>query len=105
AGLASNRRYAWHSFGALGAVELTAPTRAVKVVQALERVGLEGDALQYFKLHSTIDLAHWRGWRDEALIPLLREQPHLAQHIAEGALMRLEAGRRSFARYKRELGI
>src|SRR5690606_14479646 len=28
AGLASNRRYAWHSFGALGAVELTAPTRA-----------------------------------------------------------------------------
>src|SRR5690606_5116143 len=103
AGLASNRRYAWHSFGALGAVELTAPTRAVKVVQALERVGLTGDALQYFKLHATIDVAHWRGWKEEALIPVVTAQPELVPHIAEGALMRLEAGKRTFDRYRREL--
>ena len=91
AGLAYNRRYAWHSLGALGAVELTAPTRAVRVVEALERVGLEGDAVYYFKLHGTIDVVHWRGWRDNALIPVLEEQPELAQFIAEGALMRLAA--------------
>lgn len=103
AGLASNRRYAWHSFGALGAVELTAPTRAVKVVEALERVGLTGDALQYFKLHATIDVAHWRGWQEEALIPVVTAQPELVPHIAEGALMRLEAGKRTFDRYRREL--
>lgn len=103
AGLASNRRYAWHSFGALGAVELTAPTRAVKVVEALERVGLTGDALQYFKLHATIDVAHWRGWKEEALIPVVTAQPELVPHIAEGALMRLEAGKRTFDRYRREL--
>jgi len=103
AGLAYNRRYAWHSLGALGAVELTAPTRAVKVVQALERVGLDGEAVHYFKLHSTIDLVHWQGWRDEALVPVLAEQPELAPMIAEGALMRLVAGARTFERYRREL--
>ncbi len=105
AGLAAHRRYAWHSLGALGAVELTAPTRGVRVVEALERVGLHGEALRYFQLHSTIDVVHWNGWRDHALIPLIREQPELTVHIAEGALMRLEAGARSFARYKREFGI
>jgi pyrroloquinoline quinone (PQQ) biosynthesis protein C len=105
AGIAYNRRYAWHSLGALGAVELTAPTRAVKVVQALERVGLEGDAVHYFKLHSTIDVVHWQGWRDEALIPVLTEQPEVAPFIAEGALMRLAAGARTFERYRREFGL
>jgi hypothetical protein len=103
AGLAYNRRYAWHSLGALGAVELTAPTRAVKVVQALERVGLDGEAVHYFKLHSTIDVVHWQGWRDEALVPVLAEQPELAPMIAEGALMRLVAGARAFERYRSSL--
>ncbi|HEX5660412.1 MAG TPA: iron-containing redox enzyme family protein [Polyangiales bacterium] len=105
AGLAYNRRYAWHSLGALGAVELTAPTRAVRVVEALERVGVAGEALHYFKLHSTIDVTHWNGWRDHALIPVISAQPELTVHIAEGALMRLEAGARSYTRYKRELGL
>jgi hypothetical protein len=105
AGLACNRRYAWHSLGALGAVELTAPTRAVRVVEALGRVGVSGEALYYFKLHSTIDVAHWSGWRDEALIPVITRRPELTVHIAEGALMRLAAGARSFARYRREFGL
>jgi hypothetical protein len=105
AGLAANRRYAWHSLGALGAVELTAPSRAVKVVQALERVGMEGEAVHYFKLHSTIDVVHWNGWRDEALRPVLEEQPEVARFLAEGALMRLAAGARSYERYRRELGL
>jgi hypothetical protein len=105
AGLAVNRRYAWHSLGALGVVELTAPTRAVKVVEALERVGLEGEAVFYFKLHSTIDVVHWNGWRDEALIPVIAARPDLMAHLAEGALMRLAAGARTFERYRREFGL
>ncbi|HEY6877990.1 MAG TPA: iron-containing redox enzyme family protein [Polyangiales bacterium] len=105
AGLAANRRYAWHSLGALGAVELTAPTRALRVVEALTRVGVRGEALHYFKLHATIDVTHWNGWRDEALVPVISEQPALSVHIAEGALMRLRAGARAFARYRSEFGL
>ena len=105
AGLAYNRRYAFHSLGALGAVELTAPTRAVKLVQALERVGVSGEAAHYFRLHSTIDVVHWNGWRDEVLVPVLAQQPQVARSLAEGALMRLAAGARSFERYRRELWL
>jgi hypothetical protein len=105
AGLAYNRRFAFHSIGALGAVELTAPTRAVKVVQALDRLGVEHEASRYFRLHATIDLTHARDWRDEVLIPLVDERPERARWIAEGALMRLRAGARSYERYRRELGL
>jgi hypothetical protein len=102
AGLAYNRRFAYHSIGALGAVELTAPSRAVKVVAALDRLGVARDASHYFRLHSTVDVVHARDWRDEVLIPLLSERPELAPWLAEGALMRLRAGLRTFERYRRE---
>ncbi len=105
AGLAFNRRYAYHSIGALGAVELTAPTRAVKVCEALDRLGVSRKASYYFKLHATVDIVHARGWRDEVLIPILAQQPEVAIHIAEGALMRLNAGARTFDCYRRELGL
>ena len=36
---------------------------------------------------------------------LLAERPELAPHLAEGALMRLEAGARTFARYREHLGL
>ena len=105
AGLAYNRRYAFHALGALGAVELTAPTRAVKLVAGLERVGVTGEAVHYFRLHATIDVVHWNGWRDEVLAPVLAQHPHVARSIAEGALMRLAAGARSFDRYRREFSL
>ena len=38
--MASARRYAWHSVGALGAIELTAPGRSACTAQALKRIGL-----------------------------------------------------------------
>jgi len=37
------------------------------------------------------------------LLPLVRELGPLARWIAEGALMRLNAGARSFVRYRAEL--
>jgi hypothetical protein len=104
-GLAYNRRYAFHAVGALGVIELTAPTRAVKVVEALDRLGIEKSASHYFRLHATVDLSHARTWRDEVLIPLVEARPDVAVHIAEGALMRLTAGQRCFERYRRELCV
>ncbi|HEY5957297.1 MAG TPA: iron-containing redox enzyme family protein [Polyangiaceae bacterium] len=104
-GLAMNRRYAYHSIGALGGVELTAPSRAVRVVEALDRLGVKKSASYYFRLHSTVDIGHWRGWRDNVAIPIVRANPDAAVAIAEGALMRLNAGARTFARYRAQLAI
>lgn len=104
-GLAHNRAYAFHAVGALGAVELTAPTRAARVAAALSRVGVSKQATYYFRLHATIDVCHFSTWKSEVLLPLVAERPEVAPLIAEGALMRLEAGRRTFERYRRELGL
>jgi hypothetical protein len=104
-GLAYNRRYAFHSLGALGVIELTAPSRAVKLVRALERLGVDDVAARYFRLHAVVDIRHAQTWRDEVLVPLLEARPELAQSLAEGALLRLAAGARTFARYRRELGL
>lgn len=103
--LASNRRYAYHSLGALGAVELTAPGRSEMVNQALKRLRLPGRDRQYFALHATLDVEHSLAWNREILVPLVREDPRRATAIAEGALMRLRAGELCFERYRRELGL
>jgi hypothetical protein len=104
-GLAANRRYAYHSLGALGAIELTAPSRATYVDEALERLGINSKTRQYYALHATVDVRHSAAWNAEILGPLVRADPRLAQPIAEGALMRLEAGLRCFERYRREFGL
>ncbi|KQW66989.1 hypothetical protein ASE17_19790 [Phenylobacterium sp. Root77] len=99
---ASNRRYAYHSIGALGAVELTAPWRADLVAKGLKRLGV-GKTRKYFALHATLDIAHSEAWNAEVLRPLVRENPDCATFIAEGALMRLDAGRRCFEAYRAAL--
>ena len=104
-GLAANRRYAYHSIGALGVVELTAPGRATCVDQALKRLGVAAKPRQYYALHATLDIRHSEAWNREVLEPLVRENPRVARPIAEGALMRLHAGARCFKRYRQELGV
>ncbi|MDQ3036156.1 MAG: iron-containing redox enzyme family protein [Myxococcota bacterium] len=104
-GLAYNRRWAYCSIGALGAVELTAPGRCVEVDRGMKRLGVTGAARRYYTLHSVIDRRHSAQWNREVLHPLVARDPSLAQWIAEGALMRLEAGRRTFERYRRELAL
>jgi hypothetical protein len=99
---ATNRRYAYHSIGALGAVELTAPWRADLVAQGLKRLGV-GKERKYFALHATLDVAHSEAWNAEVLTPLVRDRPECAKYIAEGALMRLDAGRRCFEAYRERL--
>lgn len=97
--LAANRRYAYHSVGALGVIELTAPGRAACVNAGLKRLGITGEARRYFALHATLDVKHSEAWNREVLFPLVAERPAVATAIAEGALMRLEAGARCFKRY------
>jgi hypothetical protein len=104
-GTAYNRRYAFHGIGALGAVELTAPGRCELVEAGLSRLGLSGAARRYYALHAVIDRKHAERWNREVLRSLVAADPSRARWLAEGALMRLEAGRRTFERYRRELGI
>lgn len=103
--LAINRRYTYHSLGALGVVELTAPDRAALVNEGLRRLGVPGQVRKYFALHATLDVKHSEAWNSEVIRPLVAADPEVAVAIAEGALMRLEAGARCFARYRRELRL
>lgn len=103
--LASTRDYAYHSVGALGVVELTAPGRAHQINLGLKRVRFSPEARRYYALHATLDIKHSEAWDREVLHPLVSADPRLARPIAEGALMRLEAGARCFQRYRRHFGI
>jgi hypothetical protein len=101
--LATNRRYAYQSIGALGVIELTAPGRAACVNRGLKRLGFGGQARRYFALHATLDIKHSEAWNREVLRPLVAETPEVATALAEGALLRLTAGARCFERYRQEL--
>jgi hypothetical protein len=104
-GLASNRRYAYQSVGALGAIELTAPGRAACVAQGLRRLGVDGKSRLYFELHATLDIRHSEAWNRDVIHSLVANDPGTARPIAEGALLRLQAGRRCFIRYRKELKL
>jgi hypothetical protein len=101
--MATTRRYAWHSVGALGAIELTAPGRSAATAAGLRRLGFSERERRYFSLHAVLDVKHSEDWNREALRPLVAEDPRRATAIAEGALIRLKAGARCFERYRREL--
>ena len=102
-GLATQRRYAWHSVGALGVIELTAPGRSAATAAGLRRIGLSDRERRYFDLHAVLDVKHSADWNREALRPAIAEDPARATALAEGALMRLACGARCFARYRAEL--
>lgn len=101
--MASSRRLAWHSVGALGVVELTAPGRSAMVAQGLRRIGLSDRERRYFDLHAVLDVKHSEDWNREALLPAVVEDPRRATAIAEGALIRLRCGERCFERYRARL--
>ncbi len=101
--LATARHYAYQSLGALGAVELTAPSRAQLVTVGLKRLGISGAAHDYYAFSAAQDARHSAAWNREVLGPLVTSDPSLAPVIAEGALLRLHAGARCFERYRRQL--
>lgn len=102
---ATCRRYAWHSVGALGAIELTAPARSALTAEAMRRLGRPAEERGYFDLHAVLDVKHAEAWLAEAIHPLVAQDPARARAMAEGALMRLACGARSYARYRRHFGI
>lgn len=101
--LSTTRRYAWHAIGALGVVELTAPTRVAKVAAGLKRLGMPPVVRKYFELHAVLDVKHAEDWIEQVLRPLVRQDPGRARPLAEGALIRLECGRRCFDAYRDHL--
>ncbi len=103
--MASARRYAWHSVGALGAIELTAPARSACTAEALKRIGLSGKERRYFTLHAVLDVKHSEDWNREAIRPAVAEDPRRATAMAEGALIRLKCGARCFERYRAHFGL
>ena len=103
--MATSRRYAWHSVGALGAIELTAPGRSAATAAGLRRVGLNGKDRRYFALHAVLDVKHSADWNREAIRPAVEEDPRRAAAMAEGALIRLKCGERCFARYRAHFGL
>jgi len=103
AALATTRAYAYHALGTLGAIELTAPGRAVKVSEALRRLKVSAKARHYFDLHAVLDVKHSEAWNREVFASLVAERPETAPYIAEGALMRLQCGADCFDAYRRHL--
>lgn len=100
---ATTRRYAWHSIGALGVIELTAPGRSAATAAGLRRLGLSDRERRYFDLHAVLDVKHSEDWNREVLRPLIAAEPRAVTYVAEGALMRLECGASCFRRYRAEM--
>jgi len=103
--MATQRCYAWHSVGALGVIELTAPDRSAHTAKALRRLGLSNSQRRYFDLHAVLDIKHSADWNEEAIKPLVAEDPRRATAMAEGALIRLRCGARCFDRYRAHFGL
>lgn len=103
--LATSRRYAWQSVGALGVIEMTAPGRVAQVNAGMMRLGLPVEARKYFQLHAGLDVKHSASWNDEVIRPLAARDPRIATAMAEGALMRLSAGEACFRRYRSHLAV
>jgi hypothetical protein len=101
--MAANRRYAWHSVGALGVIELTAPGRSAMVAEGLKRLGFSGKERRYFSVHAVLDIKHSIEWNKEAICPAVEEDPARATAMAEGALIRLKCGARCFEAYRAAL--
>ena len=100
---ATQRRYAYHSVGALGVVELTAPGRVAAIAAGLKRLGVAPEQRKYFNLHAHLDVEHSDAWIAEAIAPLIAESPECARFIAEGAVMRLLCGEQCFEVYRAHL--
>lgn len=99
--MARSRRYCFHSVGALGVIEMTAPTRAGYVDAGLKRLRIPTKKRLYFTLHAVLDIKHSECWNREVLQSLVAEDPRRAVALGEGAVIRLWHGARCFETYRR----
>lgn len=102
---AHNRRFAYQSLGALGAVMVVTPAHEAMVGSGLRRLGLSKARRLSFALHRALYRHHAPSFLAEVLWPIVAEEPTAAFAVAEGALVRLAAGARAFVRYRQELGV
>ena len=58
--------------GALGVIEMTAPTRAGYVDRGLRRLAISGKERHYFALHAVLDVKHSETWNREILRSLVQ---------------------------------
>jgi hypothetical protein len=77
--MATTRRYAWHSVGALGAIELTAPGRSASTAAGLRRLGFSGRERRYFDLHAVLDVKHSADWNRRRSARSSRRRPAARQ--------------------------
>jgi heme oxygenase-like protein len=101
--MARSRRYCFQSIGALGVIEMTAPTRAGLVDAGLKRLRIPTKKRLYFTLHAVLDIRHSECWNREVLRSLVAQDGRCAQAIGEGAIIRLWHGARCFEAYRRQL--
>jgi hypothetical protein len=95
---AANRRFTYHSAGALAVIELTATQQRAALECGLSRLGMP-----FSLLPAAPAAAHGWRWCEDVLPALVAQDPSAASLIAEGALSRLAAGARCFERCHREL--
>jgi hypothetical protein len=98
--LARSRRYCFQSIGALGVIEMTAPTRACFVDAGLKRLRIPAKKRLYFTLHAVLDIKHSECWNREVVRSLVEQDPRCALAIGEGAIIRLWHGARCFGQYR-----
>jgi hypothetical protein len=84
---------AYQAIGALGAIEITAPSRVSRVNAGLKRLGAPLASRAYFQLHAGRDIKHSEAWNAEVLSSLVQSNPATAKPLAEGSSHSARCGR------------
>jgi hypothetical protein len=86
---ALHRQYAYVQHGVLATMELMAPARFERIARGGRRLGLPEPALRYLDLHSTLDIQHGNGWRDNVLLPTVETNVAARDDMVKGVFYRL----------------
>jgi pyrroloquinoline quinone (PQQ) biosynthesis protein C len=92
--LSLNRRYFSAATGYFAAMEYLVPHRFEHVLKAWERNGLQATDIEYHRLHIVIDVEHSRGWLDNVIKPLVKNDYRKSREVLRGVLFRLNSSAR-----------
>jgi hypothetical protein len=95
--LSTNRWLQPEMVGALGLTELQAGPRCRKVLAGLRRVGAPDGAFPFYEEHAEVDPHHGLAWVNNAVVPLVDDQPDWGPRIVRGAQWRSTVNNRFFA--------
>jgi hypothetical protein len=94
--LATNRALQPELLGALGLIELQAGPRSRLVGQGLRRTGAPAASLPFYEVHAEVDPRHGKGWLEEAIQPIVADDPATGDRILRGAMWRSRANAELF---------